>query len=107
MDATLADIYLVSRLDRSTVIGRPNIYLAVDTMTQLIAGVYVGLDAGETAVMACIAQAAGNKVTFCQHYGINITEIQWPNTGIPGRSSQIRGENFVEGGWKNYPYDMA
>ena len=45
MDATLADIYLVSRLDRSTVIGRPNIYLAVDTMTQLITGVYVGLDA--------------------------------------------------------------
>lgn len=94
MDATLADIYLVSRLDRSTVIGRPNIYLAVDTMTQLIAGVYVGLDAGETAVMACIAQAAGDKVAFCQHYGINITETQWPNTGIPREIITDKGREF-------------
>lgn len=94
MDATLADIYLVSRLDRSTVIGRPNIYLAVDTMTQLIAGVYVGLEAGETAVMACIAQAAGNKVTFCQHYGISITEAQWPNTGIPREIITDKGREF-------------
>ena len=97
MDATLADIYLVSRLDRSTVIGRPNIYLAVDTMTQLIAGVYVGLDAGETAVMACIAQAAGDKVAFCQHYGINITEIQWPNTGIPREIITDKGREFCGG----------
>lgn len=97
MDATLADIYLVSRLDRSTVIGRPNIYLAVDTMTQLIAGVYVGLDAGETAVMTCIAQAAGNKVTFCQHYGISITEAQWPNTGVPREIITDKGREFCGG----------
>lgn len=97
MDATLADIYLVSRLDRSTVIGRPNIYLAVDTMTQLIAGVYVGLDAGESAVMTCIAQAAGNKVTFCQHYGISITEAQWPNTGVPREIITDKGREFCGG----------
>ena len=94
MDATLADIYLVSRLDRSTVIGRPNIYLAVDTMTQLITGVYVGLDAGETAVMACIAQAAGNKVDFCRRYGIHIAEAQWPNTGIPREIITDKGREF-------------
>ena len=94
MDATLADIYLVSRLDRSTVIGRPNIYLAVDTMTQLIAGVHVGLEAGETAVMACIAQAAGNKVTFCRRYGISITVAQWPNTGVPREIITDKGREF-------------
>lgn len=97
MDATLADIYLVSRLDRSTVIGRPNIYLAVDTMTQLIAGIYVGLDAGETAVMACIAQAAGDKVDFCRRYGISITEAQWPNTGIPREIITDKGREFCGG----------
>lgn len=40
IDATQADIYLVSRYDRSRVIGRPYICLAVDTATQLIAGIY-------------------------------------------------------------------
>ncbi|MFR2827202.1 MAG: hypothetical protein ACLTCQ_23500 [Enterocloster bolteae] len=39
MDATEADIYLVSRFDRSVVVGRPSIYMAVDTATQLAAGI--------------------------------------------------------------------
>lgn len=94
MDATLADIYLVSCLDRSTVIGRPNIYLAVDTMTQLIAGVYVGLESGETAVMTCIVQAVGSKVEFCERYGIHIVEDQWPNTGIPREVITDKGREF-------------
>ena len=31
MDETQGDIYLVSKWDRSKVIGRPNVYLAIDT----------------------------------------------------------------------------
>ena len=68
MDATQADIYLVSRPDRSEVIGRPYIYLAVDTATQLIAGVYVGMDAGEQAVINCLSNAAADKVSLCKRY---------------------------------------
>lgn len=64
-------------------------------MTQLIAGVYVGLDAGETAVMACIAQATGDKVEFCRRYGISITEAQWPNTGIPREIITDKGREFL------------
>lgn len=82
MDATQADIYLVSSVDKSAVIGRPNIYMAVDTTTQLIAGIYVGLDAGEQAVINCLANAATDKVEFCQKYGIDIKPDEWPNTGI-------------------------
>nr|WP_236946069.1 hypothetical protein [Enterocloster clostridioformis] len=82
MDATQADIYLVSSVDKSAVIGRPNIYMAVDTTTQLIAGIYVGLDAGEQAVINCLANAATDKVEFCQKYGIDIKPNEWPNTGI-------------------------
>lgn len=82
MDATQADIYLVSSVDKSAVIGRPNIYMAVDTTIQLIAGIYVGLDAGEQAVINCLANAATDKVEFCQKYGIDIKPNEWPNTGI-------------------------
>lgn len=97
MDATQADIYLVSRHDRSQVIGRPNIYLAVDTATQLITGVYVGLDAGESAVMECLAQAVADKVEWCRKYGIEITASDWPSCGLPSEIITDKGREFWGG----------
>lgn len=95
MDATEADIYLVSRFDCSMVVGCPNIYMAVDTATQLIAGIHIGLDAGESAVMACLANAASDKVKFCKRYGIEIAPEQWPNTGLPGEIITDQGKEFI------------
>lgn len=95
MDATQADIYLVSRLDRKAIVGRPNIYLAVDTATQLIAGVYVGLEAGETAFVKCLANAAMDKVEFCKSFGIEIDKSEWPNTGLPGEIITDKGREFI------------
>ena len=95
MDATQADIYLVSRLDKSAVIGRPNIYMAVDTATQLIAGIYVGLAAGAQAVINCLANAAMDKVEFCSQYGIEIKKDEWPNTGLPGEIITDKGKEFI------------
>lgn len=97
MDATQADIYLVSRFDRSSVIGRPYIYLSVDTTTQLIAGIYVGLEAGETAVMRCLAHAAGDKVEYCRQYGIDISPEQWPSRGLPHEIITDKGREFLGG----------
>ena len=94
MDATQADIYLVSRQDRSIVVGRPYIYLAVDTATHLIAGVYVGYSCDETAVMACISQAASDKVEYCARYGIEITPEQWPSVGMPLEIITDKGREF-------------
>ena len=94
MDATQADIYLVSRSDRSVVVGRPYIYLAVDTATHLIAGVYVEYSCDETAVMACIAQAASDKVEYCARYGIEITQEQWPSVGMPTEIITDQGREF-------------
>ena len=94
MDATQADIYLVSRQDRSIVVGRPYIYMAVDTATHLIAGVYVGFSCDETSVMACIAQAASEKVEYCARYGIEITPEQWPSVGMPTEIITDQGREF-------------
>ena len=94
MDATQADIYLVSRQDRSIVVGRPYIYLAVDTATHLIAGVYVGFSCDETAVMACIEQAASDKVEYCSRCGIEITPEQWPSVGMPSEIITDKGREF-------------
>ena len=94
MDATQADIYLVSRQDRSIVVGRPYIYLAVDTATHLIAGAYVGFDCDETAVMACIEQAVMDKLAYCARYGIEITPEQWPSAGMPSEIITDQGREF-------------
>lgn len=95
MDATLADLYLVSRLDRTRVVGRPYVYLAVDTATQLIAGLYVGYDAGEEAVMACLANAAADKVEYCRGYGIDINAADWPSRGLPSEVITDQGRDFL------------
>ncbi|OUN03302.1 hypothetical protein B5G43_15405 [Flavonifractor sp. An92] len=94
MDATQADIYLVSRQERSIVVGRPYIYLAVDTATHLIAGVNIGFSCDETAVMACIEQATMDKVEYCARYGIEITPEQWPSVGMPTEIITDQGREF-------------
>ena len=95
VDETQGDIYLVSKWDRSKVIGRPNVYLAIDTASGLIAGLYVGLDAGETALMACIANAAGDKAAYCAAYGIDLSPDDWPSRGLPSEIISDRGGEFV------------
>ena len=94
VDATQSDIYLVSRHDRGKVIGRPYIYLAVDTATQIIAGLYVGLECDESAVMQCLVNAAQDKVMFCREYGIEIDAAQWPSKGLPHEIITDKGNEF-------------
>ena len=94
MDATPADVYLVSRHDRSKVIGRPYVYLAVDTDTQLIAGLYVGLECDETAALLCFANAVRDKVSYCREYGIEIRAEQWPGCGMPYEIITDNGNEF-------------
>lgn len=75
-------------------IGRPYIYLAVDTATQLIAGIYIGLECDESAVMLCLANAAQNKVEFCRGHGIEIDPSQWPSQGLPHEIITDKGTEF-------------
>lgn len=44
IDATIADVYLVSKYNRNWVIGRPVVYLVIDVFSRMITGVYVGLE---------------------------------------------------------------
>lgn len=94
MDATEADIYLVSCIDHKSIIGRPIVYLAVDTATQLIVGLHVGLEGGDTAVMACVANAAADKVAYCARFGITIQPGDWPSCGVPREIITDKGRDF-------------
>ncbi|MGK7960598.1 DNA-binding protein, partial [Crocosphaera sp.] len=93
IDATVADIYLVSKYQRNWIIGRPVVYVVIDVFSRMIVGVYVGLEGPSwLGAMMALANAATNKVSFCQEFNIKITEDEWPCYHIPECILGDRGE---------------
>lgn len=93
IDATIGDVYLVSRFNRANIIGRPVIYFVIDTFSRMVAGMYVGLEGPSWAgAMMALCNAASDKVTYCKEYGIEITDEQWPCRNIPDAILADRGE---------------
>jgi hypothetical protein len=93
IDATVGDVYLVSRFNRANIIGRPVIYFIVDVFSRMVAGMYVGLEGPSWAgAMMALANAMSDKVKFCAEYGIEIAPEEWPCNGVPGAYLADRGE---------------
>ncbi|KML07959.1 MULTISPECIES: integrase [Burkholderia] len=79
IDATIVDIYLVGKILRTTVIGRPTLYLVIDDSSTLVAGFYVTFDPPSwNGAMMALVNAISPKVEFCRSLGIEITESIWP-----------------------------
>jgi len=93
IDATLADIYLVSWYNRTKTIGRPVVYLVVDVFSHLIVGVYIGLENPSylTAGMA-LYSAFTDKEVYCQRYGVKFSPREWPSNGVPQKIYADGGE---------------
>lgn len=94
IDEQEADLFLVSEHDRSQSIGRPHIYLAVDTATEMITGLHLTMDCGDAAVARLVANAAADKVTFCAGVGIEISKSDWPVAGMPTELITDKGNDF-------------
>ena len=93
IDATIGDVYLVSRFNRKDIIGRPVLYFIIDVFSRMVTGMYVGLEGPSWAgMMMAIANAVSDKVKYCAEYGIEITETEWPCRGVPGAILGDRGE---------------
>jgi putative transposase len=93
IDATAGDIYLVSELDPSRIIGRPVIYIVIDAFSRAIAGMSVNLRGPSwLGAMLALENAAIDKVAFCKEYGIDIEKHQWPHQDLPESILGDRGE---------------
>lgn len=93
VDATIADIYLVSSLNRNRVIGRPIIYAIIDVFSRLITGIYVGLEGPSwIGAMMALDNMIEDKVEYCKKYDIEIEEEQWPCKHLPEIIIADRGE---------------
>ncbi|HBJ2622775.1 TPA: transposase [Clostridium botulinum] len=93
VDATIADVYVVSSLNRNRVIGRPIVYAIIDVYSRLITGIYVGLEGPSwIGAMMALDNMICDKVEFCKKYGIDIKEYQWPCKHLPEIIIADRGE---------------
>ncbi len=93
IDATVADVYLVSRFNRRNIIGRPVVYFVKDVFSRMPVGLYIGLEGPSWMGMAMsLYNAFSDKVVFCHKYGIEITEDEWPCHHLPTSLIGDRGE---------------
>lgn len=79
IDATVADVYLVSNINRYWIIGRPIVYFVRDAWSGMIVGLHVALEgpSWETAKVA-LFNAFSPKGEFLQRYGFQMGDEAWP-----------------------------
>lgn len=97
IDATIADVYLVSRFNRNWIIGRPVVYVVVDVFSRMIVGIYVGLEGPSwSGARQALWNAFSEKEEFCRQFGINIGAEDWPCHHLPQELCADRGEMIGE-----------
>ncbi|SDN50056.1 Mu transposase, C-terminal [Psychrobacillus sp. OK028] len=93
IDATVADVYIVSSFNRNWIIGRPVIYVVIDVFSRLVSGLYVGLEGPSWfGAMMALSNTASDKVSYCKEYGIEITKDEWDCHYLPQTLLADRGE---------------
>ncbi len=93
IDATIADIYLISDSDRKNIVGRPIVYIVIDVFSRMVVGFYIGFESPSyVAAMQALAMAMTDKIEYCKQYGIDISPEEWPAIGLPDAILADRGE---------------
>ncbi|WP_337913278.1 transposase [Vibrio cholerae] len=84
IDATVADIHIVSELGSQFVLGRPTIYIVVDRASRMIVGMHVSLyHASWRAARQALTNSFLPKSDYCKEFGIDIDDSEWPCAHIP------------------------
>jgi hypothetical protein len=92
IDATLADVYLISRYGGNRLIGRPVIWVVMDVYSRMIVGLCIRLEGeGWLGLQLALENATADKVAFCAKYGIEITDEIWPSRYLPEHITGDRG----------------
>lgn len=93
IDATVGDVYLISKYNPNWIIGRPIIYLVIDVFSRMIVGVYIGLEGPSwLGAMMALANTVMDKQEYCAQYGIEISKDEWPCEHLPEILLADRGE---------------
>lgn len=99
IDSTIADVYLVHRVNRNWLIGRPVLYVVVDSYSRMIVGIHVGLEGPSwNGARHALFNAYTPKKEFCKRYGIDIEESEWPCSHLPVELTADRAELLSQAG---------
>ncbi|MFK3873743.1 transposase [Pseudoalteromonas rhizosphaerae] len=84
IDATVADVHIVSELGSQYVLGRPTIYIVVDRASRMIVGMHVSLfHASWRAARQALSNCFMPKSRYCEEFGVDIDDSEWPCSHIP------------------------
>ncbi len=84
IDIATADVYLVSREDRTAIVGMPTIYFQMDSFSHMVTGMHISLEPPSWEdVTRTILNSAAYKVDYCARYGVKLTEAEWPCMHFP------------------------
>ncbi|MFD2179761.1 Mu transposase C-terminal domain-containing protein [Veronia pacifica] len=84
IDATVADVHIVSELSAQYVLGRPTIYIVVDRASRMIVGMHVSLyHASWRSARQALTNCFLAKSAYCADFGIQIDDSEWPCVHIP------------------------
>lgn len=93
IDATIADVILVSDYDRNQPIGRPTVYIVIDVFSRMVIGWYIGFEnPSYVAAIQALHVALSEKSHFFKDLGIETRGFSWPTPGLPEAILADRGE---------------
>jgi len=93
IDATIADVILVSDYDRNQPVGRPTVYIVIDVFSRLIVGWYIGFEnPSYVAAIQALHVALTDKRHFFKDLEIETDSFSWPTPGLPEAILADRGE---------------
>ena len=98
IDATIADVHLVSRYDPHQPIGRPIIYAVTDKASRMIVGFHISLEfASWKAGRQALLNAFLPKSQVCARYDMVVHDSDYPCHHVPLSILCDRGEFIFQG----------
>ncbi len=95
-------VSLVSELDSTLTVGRPNTYLMIDVKTRVILAMGVAYNQNAYIGLSnMLINLAEDKVEYCKKYGITIKPEEWPSGIIPAVIRTDRGADFKGNDFRN------
>lgn len=101
IDETEVDCCLVSSYDRSKVVSRPILYVAIDVYSRMIIGISVAFDNNSfLGITNLLMSFTDDKAVFCRKYGFPIGESMnidsiWPSNILPNKIRVDMGSEYT------------